>query len=107
MVGLTLAYVRSTFGFGFGLAFGVALVIGAAKLSAAVNQSVLLTLGLTSCLYAILDIKSDILDRPELRSDAAMLAEITGIHTVVWGSLWITVAVLARAWLLQWSYRRA
>ena len=107
VVGLTLAYVRSTFGFGFGLAFGLALVIGAAKLSAAANQGVLLTLGLTSCLYAILDIKSDILDRPELRSDAAMLGEITGIHTVVWGSLWITVAVLASAWLLQWSYRRA
>ncbi|HIF24510.1 MAG TPA: M50 family peptidase, partial [Gemmatimonadetes bacterium] len=71
------------------------------------NQGVLLTLGLTSCLYAILDIKSDILDRPELRSDAAMLGEITGIHTVVWGGLWITVAVLASAWLLQWSYRRA
>ena len=107
VVGLTLAYVRSIFGFGFGLAFGVALVIGAAKLSPAVNQSVLLTLGLTSCLYAILDIKSDILDRPELRSDAAMLGDITGIPTVVWGSLWITVAVLASAWLFQWSYRRA
>jgi hypothetical protein len=107
VVGLTLAYVRSTFGFGFGLAFGLALVIGAAKLSAAANQGVLLTLGLTGCLYAILDIKSDILDRPGLQSDAAMLSEITGIHTVVWGSLWITVAVLASAWLLQWSYRRA
>ena len=107
VVGLTLAYVRSTFGFGFGLAFGLALVIGAAKLSAAANQRVLLTLGLTSCLSAILDIKSDILDRPELRSDAAMLGEITGIHTVVWGGLWITVAVIASAWLLQWSYRRA
>ena len=107
VIGLTLAYVRSTFGFGFGLAFGAALLIGAAKLSAAVNQSVLLTLGLTSCLYAILDIKSDTLDRPELQSDAAMLGDITGIPTVVWGSLWITVAVLASAWLFQWSYRRA
>ena len=107
VIALTLAYVRSTFGFGFGLAFGLALVIGAAKLSAAVNQRVLLTLGLTSCLYAILDIKSDILDRPELQSDAAMLADLTGIHTVVWGSLWITIAVLASAWLLHRSYRNA
>lgn len=107
VAGLTLAYVRSTFGFGFGLAFGLALVIGAIRLSAAANQRVLLTLGLTSCLYAILDIKSDILDRPELQSDAAMLSDMTGLHTVVWGSLWITVAVLASAWLFQWSYRRA
>ena len=107
VVGLTLAYVRSTFGFWFGLAFGSVLFLGALRLSAAINQGILLTLGLTSCLYAILDIKSDVLDRPELRSDAAMLGEVTGIHTVVWGGLWITVAVLASAWLFQWSYRRA
>ena len=107
VVGLTIAYVRSVFGFGFGVAFGLALVIGAAKLSTAVNQGVLLTLGLTSCLYAILDIKSDVLDRPELQSDAAMLGDLTGIHTMVWGGLWITVAVLASTWLFQRSYRNA
>ena len=107
VVGLTLAYVRNLFGFWFGLAFGSALVFGAARLSAAVNQGILLTLGLTSCLYAILDIKSDVLDRPELQSDAAMLADLTGIPTVVWGGLWIAVAVLASAWLFQWSYRKA
>ncbi|MCH8812204.1 MAG: M50 family metallopeptidase [Gemmatimonadetes bacterium] len=104
---LALAYVRSAFGFWFSLAFGSTLVLCALRLSSAVNQGILLTLGLTSCLYAILDIKSDVIDRPDLRSDAAMLSELTGIDTVVWGGLWITVAVLASAWLFQWSYRRA
>jgi len=107
VIGLTIAYVRSTFGFWFGLAFGSVLVLGAVRLSAAINQGILLTLGLTSCLYAILDIKSDVLDRPELQSDAAMLADLTGIPTLAWGVLWITVAVLASAWLFQWGYRRA
>ncbi len=107
VMGLTIAYVRSLFGFWFGLAFGSVLFLGALRLSAAVNQGILLTLGLTSCLYAILDIKSDVIDRPELRSDAAMLGDLTGIPTVMWGGLWITVAVLASAWLFQWSYRRA
>jgi len=107
VVGLTLAYVRSQFGFWFGLAFGSVLVIGAVRLSVAINQGILLVLGLTSCLYAILDIKSDVIDRPELQSDAAMLGDLTGIHTMVWGSLWIVIAVLASAWLFQWSYRRA
>jgi hypothetical protein len=107
VVGLTLAFVRSTFGFWFGLAFGSVLLLGAIRLSEAINRRALLTLGLTSCLYAILDIKSDILDRPELRSDAAMLSELTGIPTFLWGGLWITIAVLASAWLLQWSFRRA
>ena len=107
VVGLTLAYVGNPFGFWFGLAFGSALVIGAIRLSPAMNQGILLTLGLTSCLYAILDIKSDVIDRPHLQSDAAMLGDITGIHTVVWGGLWIVVALLASAWLFQWSYRKA
>ncbi len=107
VMALTIAYVDGLFGFWFGLAFGSVLLLSALRLSAAVNQGVLLTLGLTSCLYAILDIKSDVLDRPELRSDAAMLGELTGINTVVWGGLWITIAVLASAWLLHWSYRRA
>ena len=107
VIGLTLAYVRSTFGFWFGLSFGFVLVIGALRLPAVVNQGILVTLGLTSCLYAILDIKSDVLDRPELRSDAAMLSELTGINTLVWGGLWIAVAILASTWLLHWSYQRA
>ncbi len=107
VIGLTLAYVRSSFGFWFGLAFGSVLVLGAVRLSAAVNQGILLTLGLTSCLYAILDIKSDVIDRPELQSDAAMLGDLTGVYTMVWGGLWIVIALLASAWLFQWSYRRA
>jgi hypothetical protein len=107
VVGLSLAYISNPFGFWFGLAFGSALLIGAIRLAPATNQGILLTLGLTSCLYAILDIKSDVIDRPELQSDAAMLGDITGIHTLVWGGLWIVVALLASAWLFQWSYRKA
>jgi hypothetical protein len=81
------------------LRFGVALVAAARYLSPAANARVLWALGLTSCLYAVLDIKSDILDRPELRSDARMLAEMTGVPTVVWGGLWIAAALLV-CWLL-------
>eukprot|EP00425_Heterocapsa_triquetra_P025156 CAMPEP_0195122230 /NCGR_PEP_ID=MMETSP0448-20130528/125969_1 /TAXON_ID=66468 /ORGANISM="Heterocapsa triquestra, Strain CCMP 448" /LENGTH=51 /DNA_ID=CAMNT_0040159715 /DNA_START=86 /DNA_END=237 /DNA_ORIENTATION=+ len=43
-----------------------------------VNDLVLKVIGLTSCMYAVLDIKSDVLDRPYLRSDASMMAEATG-----------------------------
>ena len=63
-------------------------------------------LGLTSCLYAILDIQSDVLARAHLQSDARMLFELTGIPTALWGVLWIGVGVLACWWLLRWAYRR-
>ena len=70
-----------------------ATALAAARyLSQGVNRALLLGLGLTSALYAILDIKSDVLDRPQLPSDAAMLAEMTGIPTAAWGFLWIGIA---------------
>jgi hypothetical protein len=99
---ITLYVVRSPFGLLFGLAFGGALLASAKYLTQRVNRVLLLGLGLTSTLYAILDIKSDIIARPELRSDAAMLAEMTGIPTLFWGFLWIAIALLVSAWLLRW-----
>lgn len=90
---LTASFVRSAFGVGFGLLFGLALVGAARFLPALANRLLLMALGLTSALYAVLDIKSDVLDRPELESDARMLAEVTGIPTIVWGVLWIGVAL--------------
>lgn len=107
VVALTLLFVRSGFGIVFGILFGGALLAASRKLSAGVNRSLLLTLGLTSTLYAILDIKSDILDRPHLESDAFMLGEVTGIPTVVWGVIWIGLALAASVLLFRRAYRRA
>ena len=107
VIGLTLLYVRNGFGFAFGLLFGLAMIGVSQKVGEAVNRPLLLTLGLTSALYAILDIKSDILDRPEARSDAAMLSDITSIPTAVWGGLWIGAAIAFSAWLFRRAYREA
>jgi hypothetical protein len=96
---VSVLYVRNPFGLLFGLGFGAGLVACARYLSPAANRRVLWALGLTSCLYAVLDIKSDVLDRPELRSDARMLAEMTGVPTLVWGGLWIAAALFV-CWLL-------
>jgi hypothetical protein len=103
----TLLYVRTWFGVGFGLLFGIALLWFARRAKAQWNRRVLTALGLTSSVYAVLDIKSDILDRPYLHSDAAMLAEITGVPTLVWGFVWMTVAVVFSVRMLQKAYREA
>lgn len=107
LLGLTLLYVRSVFGVLFGLGFGAALLAASRFLSPTANASVLTALGLTSCLYAVLDIKSDILERPELQSDAHMLAELTGMPTLLWGVLWIATALAASGWLFLRAYRSA
>lgn len=107
VLALSVLYLRHPFGLAFGLAMGAGLLAAARWLSAAANGWALAALGLTSVFYAILDIKSDVLDRPHLPSDAAMLAELTGVPTVVWGLLW-TAAALGVAWaLLRAAWRRA
>lgn len=106
VLAMSIFFVRNFFGLAFGIAFGVAMVAAAAYLGSRLNRVLLLVLGLTSCLYAILDIKSDVLDRPELPSDARMLAELTGVPTVVWGVLWIGLALVVCWLLLRWSWRR-
>ncbi len=104
---LTIWFVRSAFGLGFGVLFGL-MLLGAARLfPMALNRILLMGLGLTSALYAVLDIKSDVLDRPELESDAHMLAEMTGIPTVAWGVIWIAVALGLAAWSVRAGLRRA
>lgn len=104
---LTVSFVRSAFGLGFGVLFGLALLGSARFLPALVNRLLLMALGLTSALYAVLDIKSDVLDRPELESDARMLAEVTGIPTVVWGVLWIGVALAISVMAMRSTVRQA
>jgi len=104
---VAILYLRNPFGLLFGLGFGAALLAGARYLSTLANQRILWVLGLTSCLYAVLDIKSDVLDRPELRSDARMLAEMTGVPTGVWGALWIGAALAVCWWLLRRVLRQA
>lgn len=104
---LTALYLRSAFAIVFGIAFGLSLILSARKLSGGVNHMLLLALGLTSALYAVLDIKSDVIDRPELPSDAHMLSEITGVPTVAWGVIWTVLALAVLAWLFHRELKRA
>lgn len=100
MVAISIGFGESSFTYIFGISFGVALLLIGFFLPEGFNDWILRIIGVTSCLYAILDIKSDVLDRSHLRSDARMLSELTGIPTTVWGGLWILIAVALTVWFL-------
>jgi hypothetical protein len=106
VLALTALFVRNAFGILFGALFGAGMVAlrGAGR---TVHVLALTALGLTSCLYALLDIKSDVLDRPHLPSDAHMLAQLTGVPTVVWGILWIGIGAAVSWWLFRRALARA
>jgi hypothetical protein len=91
---VTLAYVRSLFGFGYGLATGAALLAAARWLPESFADGLLRCLGTTSCLYAVWDIASDLLLRSVPGSDANALGALTGVPGFVWGALWMVLALL-------------
>lgn len=107
ILALTVLYIRGWFGIVYGLLFGAGLVASARLVSENMNRTLIRILGMTSALYVLLDIRSDILQRPHLPSDAAMLADLTGVPTLLWGLLWMVAALFVVWWLLERTWRRA
>jgi hypothetical protein len=103
---IALLFMRNLVGFIFTAGFGILLFIAALRLASRQVALVLLALGITSALYALLDIRSDIFRRPGSQSDAFMLAQLTGVPTLAWGVIWVAVAGLA-CWLAskRWLQR--
>ncbi len=106
MIGVTAVFVRGAFGLVFGIAFGAALLAASRWLPPAGVRVALTALGLTSALYALLDIRSDVLDRPGALSDAAMLGQMTHIPGIAWGVLWIGLGLVACIWMMRRMYLR-
>jgi hypothetical protein len=89
---VTLLYVRTWFGFIYGLLAATAFILVASKLKAEASEVLLAAIGVMSCLYAVWDIASDVLLRSIPCSDASALAGLTGIPAIVWGVLWIATS---------------
>jgi hypothetical protein len=99
---VTLVYVRTWFGFTYGLLAATGLMLVASRLKPDVSEILLASIGVTSCLYAVWDIASDVLLRSVPSSDASALAGITGVPAVVWGVLWIAASL----WVIVGVLRR-
>lgn len=102
LLGSTALWVRPliSFGFLYALVASAAVVALARWAPAAASQHALRGLGVFSVLYALWDIRDDVLARPGISSDATMLAEFTFIPGPVWGVAWIAVGV-ATLWALR------
>ncbi len=102
---ISLLFIRNTFGLVFGVAGAAFLIFMGLKLSLEFNDFVLRVIGLTSMLYAPLDIFSDTIQRSYLRSDARMLAEEFGGATMIWGGIWIVVSAVLINYCLRHSHK--
>lgn len=95
MITLAVAtfYVRDFFALGFTLATGAAMLAASRYMSLEFNDMVLRVVGVSSMIYAPLDLFDDTIRRAHLRSDARILAEQVGGSTLLWGGLWLVISV--------------
>lgn len=101
---VTLLFVRNPFGFLFGLVFAAAMAALGRWGGAALNDFVLRLLGLTSILYAVIDIYSDLVVRTVPSSDAEAMSRMLFGPPAMWGVLWMLAALAAAAFFLKLSF---
>ena len=96
LIAVSFIWIRPfiSFGFIFCIILGGTMIAAGKYLPTKVNDWVLRTVGLTSCLYATLDVKDDTIDRNLRQSDAGRLAEITGMPSLFWGYFWMALAIV-------------
>ncbi|MBD3304946.1 hypothetical protein GF339_01180, partial [candidate division KSB3 bacterium] len=94
---LAVLYIRNLFGFLFTAGFGIALIAISHFAKNAVIDLIMKFLGMTSCLYVLIDIKQDLIDRTNIGSDADAIALLLGSQrlSVPIGILWILLALAA------------
>lgn len=103
IIGMAFFFSSESFAMTFSIVVGVAMMASAYFVPMKINDMILRVIGLTSMLYAPLDIYSDTIQRSHLRSDAFMLAEEIGGSTMLWGGIWISISVVLLALTLYVS----
>jgi len=103
---ITVLYMRNLFGIVFCVSTVAFMIFSAKKLPSDFNDIFLRIIGLTSMLYAPLDIYSDTMARSHLRSDAYMLGEEFFGTAFMWGLIWIIISVGLISVFLIWSIKK-
>jgi hypothetical protein len=89
------------FGILFCLGFGITLLLAAAFLPNVFHDYFLKFIGITNCLYVIIDITEDLISRSNVGSDADAIAELTGLPSIGIGVVWLLVALLFLYFILK------
>jgi hypothetical protein len=100
---VTALYMRDLYTIGFGIVTGGLMLATAWWLPRALNDLVLRVIGVTSMIYVPYDIFDDTIRRSGLRSDARLLAEEIGGTTVIWGGIWLVIAMVVIVASFRWG----
>jgi len=102
LAAMTFFYVENDFGAKFGYLAVVIGMIAALKLPEIVCEAILVHIGTTSCIYAVLDIVEDLFSQSEaVVNDASLLANLTSVPTIVWAVVWLALSIFSTAFFLK------
>ena len=106
----TLLFFRNVFAVLYGLFTAAAMFLSAYRLPVQVNFYIVRFIAVASCLYAILDIRSDLFItgvpvESGVVNDAVALSQLTGLPAILWAVLWMTVSLIMLAFFLNSSLR--
>ncbi len=62
-------------------------------------------IGIVTCLYVVIDIKGDLIDRNDIGSDADAIAELIGVSSISIGVVWMLIALLVLFFVLRYIYK--
>jgi hypothetical protein len=104
----TLLFFRNVFAVAYGLVGAAVLFFCAYRLPLEANFVIVRFIAVASCLYAVLDIRSDLFTAAPVGqavNDAVALARLTGLPAIVWAVLWMIVSLVVLAFFLRSSLR--
>jgi len=97
ILGLTIVFRGNEFALIAGVITAIVSLVLAKFAPKTLCDYLIRFIGLTSMLFPVYDVYQGVVKNPQLRTDAAMLAESVGGSTVMWGWIWIFVSVLVIA----------
>lgn len=94
------------FGIIFCAGFSLFMLAAARYLPTVFHDYFLKFIGLTSCFYVLLDIKSDLISRTGIGSDADKISDMTGIPSMLIGFIWLMIAAVVVFYMLKNGVRK-
>ncbi|MBF0544645.1 MAG: M50 family metallopeptidase [Candidatus Riflebacteria bacterium] len=106
LISVSVIYVRNAGGLIFGILFGLAILVFSKTFPNDYSDIFLRYLGVCSCLYVIMDIKSDLVDNSISGSDSFQLAQKLHLPDKLVGAVWLIVALFLTYKILHFSLNK-
>lgn len=102
---ITASFISSDLGIIFTLLISAFLIVSPRFFNPAVHTFIIRLTGILSAFYVFVDIKDDLLLNSSRITDATSLEIATGISSLYWGLIWITITGITIFYLIKYGIK--